>query len=52
MYDVDMIKLLDTMGNTSGPGTAYPSEAPKYTPTPVFRGVRAVPFLVFYVVFL
>jgi hypothetical protein len=32
-----MFKLLDTTGNTSGPGTAYPSEAPKYTPTPVLE---------------
>ena len=35
---------INTTGATSGAGTAYPSEAPEFTP--VFSGVRVTPSLV------
>ena len=38
------------MGDTSGAGAAYPSEAPEFTP--VFIGVRVTRSLVLYVCFV
>jgi hypothetical protein len=41
---------INTTGATNGAGTAYPSEAPEFTP--VFSGVRVTRSLVLYVCFV